>query len=231
MAKQEKVYIIGHKNPDTDSICSAIAYADIKNRINNGNGLKYVAKRAGQINEETEYVLKRFGVEAPGYLSDVGTQVKDMEIRETPGVPNSISIKDAWAIMKESSAVTLPITKEDGQLEGLITTGDIAKSYMDAHDNYFLSNAKTQYRSIANTVEGKVVTGNAHGYFMKGKVVIGAAHPDKLGEILRKMTWRSWATGMRIICAPLSKMSAVLSYATMQRWRQISKRRQREMNA
>lgn len=184
MARQRKIYVIGHKNPDTDSICSAIAYADIKNRMNTGH--KYAAKRAGQINEETEYVLKRFGVEAPGYLSDVGTQVKDMEIRETPGVSSSISIKDAWAIMKESSAVTLPITKEDGQLEGLITTGDIAKSYMDAHDNYFLSNARTQYRSIANTVEGKVVTGNPHGYFMKGKVVIGAAHPDKLGEILEE---------------------------------------------
>ena len=183
MAKQGKIYIIGHKNPDTDSICSAIAYADIKNRVN--NGCKYSAKRAGQINEETEYVLKKFGVEAPGYLSDVGTQVKDMEIRETPGVPNNISIKDAWAIMKESSAVTLPITKEDGQLEGLITTGDIAKSYMDAHDNYFLSNARTQYRSIANTVEG-TVTGNSHGYFVKGKVVIGAAHPDKLGEFLEE---------------------------------------------
>ena len=184
MAKQGKIYIIGHKNPDTDSICSAIAYADIKNRVN--NGCKYSAKRAGQINEATEYVLKKFGVEAPGYLSDVGTQVKDMEIRETPGVPNNISIKDAWAIMKESSAVTLPITKEDGQLEGLITTGDIAKSYMDAHDNYFLSNARTQYRSIANTVEGTVVTGNSHGYFVKGKVVIGAAHPDKLGEFLEE---------------------------------------------
>ena len=184
MAKQGKIYIIGHKNPDTDSICSAIAYADIKNRVN--NGCKYSAKRAGQINEETEYVLKKFGVEAPGYLSDVGTQVKDMEIRETPGVPNNISIKDAWAIMKESSAVTLPITKEDGQLEGLITTGDIAKSYMDAHDNYFLSNARTQYRSIANTVEATVVTGNSHGYFVKGKVVIGAAHPDKLGEFLEE---------------------------------------------
>lgn len=184
MAKQGKIYIIGHKNPDTDSICSAIAYADIKNRVN--NGCKYSAKRAGQINEETEYVLKKFGVEAPGYLSDVGTQVKDMEIRETPGVPNNISIKDAWAIMKESSAVTLPITKEDGQLEGLITTGDIAKSYMDAHDNYFLSNARTQYRSVANTVEGTVVTGNSHGYFVKGKVVIGAAHPDKLGEFLEE---------------------------------------------
>lgn len=184
MAKQGKIYIIGHKNPDTDSICSAIAYADIKNRLNAGK--KYAAKRAGQINEETEYVLKRFGVEAPGYLSDVGTQVKDMEIRETPGVPNNISIKDAWAITKKSSAVTLPITKEDGQLEGLITTGDIANSYMDAHDNYFLSNARTQYRSIANTVEGTVVTGNPHGYFIRGKVVIGAAHPNKLGEFLEE---------------------------------------------
>ena len=184
MAKQGKIYIIGHKNPDTDSICSAIAYADIKNRLNSGK--KYAAKRAGQINEETEYVLKRFGVEAPGYLSDVGTQVKDMEIRETLGVPNNISIKDAWSIMKKSSAVTLPITKEDGQLEGLITTGDIANSYMDAHDNYFLSNARTQYRSIANTVEGTVVTGNPHGYFIRGKVVIGAAHPNKLGEFLEE---------------------------------------------
>ena len=184
MAKQRKIYIIGHKNPDTDSICSAIAYADLKNRLNKGN--KYAAKRAGQINEETEYVLKRFGVEAPGYLSDVGTQVKDMEIRETPGVDSGISIKDAWAIMKQTRAVTLPITEEDGKLEGLITTGDIAKSYMDAHDNYFLSNARTQFRSIANTVEGTVVTGNPHGYFVRGKVVIGAAHPDKLGEFLEE---------------------------------------------
>ena len=184
MAKQGKIYILGHKNPDTDSICSAIAYADIKNRSNDGR--RYLAKRAGQINEETEYVLKRFGVEAPGYLPDVGTQVKDMEIRETPGVESNISIKDAWAIMKETNAVTLPITKSDGQLEGLITTGDIAKSYMDAHDNYFLSNARTQYRSIANTVEGEVVTGNPHGYFLRGKVVIGAAHPEKLGEYLEE---------------------------------------------
>ena len=184
MAKQGKIYILGHKNPDTDSICSAIAYADIKNRSNDGR--RYLAKRAGQINEETEYVLKRFGVEAPGYLPDVGTQVKDMEIRETPGVESNISIKDAWAIMKETNAVTLPITKEDGQLEGLITTGDIAKSYMDAHDNYFLSNARTQYRSIANTVVGEVVTGNPHGYFLRGKVVIGAAHPEKLGEYLEE---------------------------------------------
>lgn len=184
MTRERKVFITGHKNPDTDSICSAIAYADIKNRSNDGN--RYAAKRAGQINEETEYVLKRFGIDAPGYISDVGTQVRDMEIRETPGVPNSISIKDAWAIMKENNAVTLPILREDGQLEGLITTGDIAKSYMDAHDNWFLANARTQYKSIASTVGGNVLIGNPHSFFTNGKVVVGAALPEKLGECLEE---------------------------------------------
>ena len=75
MKSNSRVYVIGHKNPDTDSICSAIAYADIKNRTDKTK--TYVARRAGQINEETEYVLKRFGVRAPGYLPNAGTQVKE----------------------------------------------------------------------------------------------------------------------------------------------------------
>ena len=93
MKKNNKVFIIGHKNPDTDSICSAIAYADIKNRTEKGT---FVAKRAGQINEETEFVLKYFHKDAPGYLPDVGTQVKDMELHETPGAEKSMSVKRAW---------------------------------------------------------------------------------------------------------------------------------------
>jgi len=96
--KRYKVYVIGHKNPDTDSICSAIAHADIKNRTTKGT---YVAKRAGQINEETEFVLKYFHVPAPGYLPDVGTQVKDMDLHETPGAANSMSVKRAWKLMQE----------------------------------------------------------------------------------------------------------------------------------
>jgi len=183
MPKQRTIYVIGHKNPDTDSICSAIAYADIKNRTTKG---RYAAKRAGQLNEETEYVLKRFGVERPGYISDVGTQVKDMEIRKTPGADRNISLKDAWQIMKENNAVTLPITNEEDELEGIITNGDIAKSYMEAHDNSSLSKARTPYQSIADTVDGTIVTGNPHGCFTKGKVVIGAAHPDKMETYLEK---------------------------------------------
>ena len=91
MKNQEKIFVIGHKNPDTDSICSAIAYADIKNRTTQDK--KYIPKRAGQINEETEYVLNRFGVQPPGYLSNIGTQVKDMEIRVSPEADKSMSLK------------------------------------------------------------------------------------------------------------------------------------------
>ena len=179
--KEQPVYVIGHKNPDTDSIASAIAYADIKNRIETR---KHIAARAGQINEETEYVLKRFGIEAPIYLSDVGTQVKDMEIRRTPGMDKEISIRNAWRTMKETEAVTLPVTTPEGRLEGLVTTGDIAKSYMDLHDSFFLSKAHTRFDSIAKTVGGEIVVGDGKGVFSKGKVIIGAAHPDRMETYL-----------------------------------------------
>ena len=73
--RKTPIIVIGHKNPDTDSICSAIAYANLKKTISKEN---YVARRAGQLNEETQYVLSRFGVKAPEYIADVGTQVKDI---------------------------------------------------------------------------------------------------------------------------------------------------------
>ena len=178
MKNQEKIFVIGHKNPDTDSICSAIAYADIKNRTS--QKVKYVPKRAGQINEETEYVLNRFGMQPPGYLSNIGTQVKDMYIRVSPDADKSISLKNAWDLMMEKSIVSLPIKDKEGQLEGLITIGDIAKTYMDTTDSYLLSRAKTQYKRIAETIAGTVIEGNEHGYFTKGKVLVGTANPEML---------------------------------------------------
>lgn len=147
MKNQEKIFVIGHKNPDTDSICSAIAYCDIKNRTSQHQ--KFIPKRAGQINEETEYVLSRFGVQPPGYLSNIGTQVKDMDIRMSPDADKGMSLKAAWDIMQENSIVSLPIRDKEGALEGLITIGDIAKTYMDTTDSYLLSRARTQYQKIA----------------------------------------------------------------------------------
>ena len=178
MRNQKRIFVIGHKNPDTDSICSAIAYADIKNRTS--QKVKYIPKRAGQINEETEYVLNRFGMLPPGYLSNIGTQVKDMDIRMSPDADKSMSLKNAWDLMMEKSIVSLPIRDREGQLEGLITIGDIAKTYMDTTDSYLLSRARTQYRRIAETIAGTVIEGNEHGYFTKGKVLVGTANPEML---------------------------------------------------
>ena len=184
MKNQEKIFVIGHKNPDTDSICSAIAYCDIKNRTTQES--RYIPKRAGQINEETEYVLNRFGVQPPGYLSNIGTQVKDMDIRLSPEANKSISLKNAWDLMQENSIVSLPIREKDGTLEGLITIGDIAKTYMDTTDSYLLSRARTQYQRIAETIGGKVIEGNAHGYFIQGKIMVATANPDKMKEYVEE---------------------------------------------
>lgn len=179
--RKEKIYVIGHKNPDTDSICAAIAYANLKNQA---DGNRYEAKRAGELNEETKYVLDTFGVKSPGLITDVGAQVKDIEIRKTPGVSGKISLKRAWEMMKEQNVVTLPVTDKENNLEGLIITGDIATSYMDVYDNSILSRAKTQYQNIVDTLDGTMLCGNEHAYFMKGKVVVGSANPETMEQFL-----------------------------------------------
>ena len=180
--KAGKVYVVGHKNPDTDSICSVIAYAHLKKQL---TGNEYVARRAGQINEETHYVLKKFKVDPPDLLSNVKLQVKDMDIHKMEGVEPNVSIKDTWAKMKEQNVKTLPILKDE-ELVGVISTGDIATSYMEVYDNRILSSAKTQYRNIVKTLDGTLITGNEHGYFTKGKVTIAASNPDLMEEFIEK---------------------------------------------
>ena len=180
--RKEKVYVIGHKNPDTDSICSAIAYADLRQKV---TGQIHEAKRAGQVNDETAYVLERFGVEPPELLSDVRLQVRDLDIHEMEGLLPNASIRDTWERMRQEQAKTLPIVK-DNELVGVVSTGDIAKSYMDVYDSEILSKARTQYRNIIKTLDGTMITGNEHGYFMKGKVAIGASSPDLMEEFIEK---------------------------------------------
>ncbi len=177
---KRKIYVIGHKNPDTDSICSAIAYADIKNRT--GENAIYEAKRAGQINEETLYVLKRFQMNTPGYMPNVGTRVKDMDVRKVGGVDSKISLKKAWTLMRNENVFTLPILNQNQELEGLITTNDITESYMDVYNNTALSEARTPYRNILETVDGTMIVGNEHAHFTDGKVLIAASSPEVMEQ-------------------------------------------------
>ena len=180
--RKEKIYVIGHKNPDTDSICSAIAHADLRQKV---TGQVHEAKRAGHVNDETAYVLDRFGVEAPKLLTDVRLQVRDLDIHEMPGLKPNASIRDTWERMRQEQAKTLPIVKDD-ELVGVVSTGDIAKSYMDVYDSEILSKARTQYRNIVKTLDGTMITGNEHGYFMRGKVAIGASSPNLMEEFIEK---------------------------------------------
>jgi manganese-dependent inorganic pyrophosphatase len=178
------VYIVGHKNPDTDSICSAIAYAYLKNQ--NADTYHYVSARAGQVSAETQYVLERFGAELPPLLENIGTRVKDMDIRKVPGVRSNISIKKAWSLMNDQNVFTLPITNEKNQLKGLITTNDIAKSYMEEHGSAVLSMARTPYRNILETLDAEMIVGDPDGYFEQGKVVIAAANPDVMENYIEE---------------------------------------------
>ena len=177
-----KVYVVGHKNPDTDSICSAIAYANLKSKI---TGEDYSPRRAGQLNEETQYVLDHFQVEAPKLLSDLRVQVKDVELRNIEGIKGSVSIKSAWKSMKELNIKTLPVTR-DSKLEGLITIGDIATSYMDVYDSGILSKARTQYRNIASTIDGTIIAGNPHSYVLNGKVGILASSRKLMSKFVEE---------------------------------------------
>ena len=175
-----KIYVVGHKNPDTDSICSAIAYAQLRTEL---TGERHNPRRAGQLNEETQYVLDYFNVKAPALLTDLRVQVKDVAMREVEGMRGSVSIKSAWARMKEENLKTLPVTRE-GKLEVLITIGDIATSYMDVYDSTILATSRTQYRNIATCIEGEIVTGNPHSYMSNGKVGIVASSRKLMAEFV-----------------------------------------------
>lgn len=170
-----KTMVIGHRNPDTDSICSAICYANLKQAV---TGEEYMPARAGHVNGETQFVLDYFGAEEPQLVEDVRTQVRDIEIRKTKGVADNISLKRAWNIMQENNVVTIPSVREDGILEGLITVGDITKTYMNIYDSSILSKANTQYSNIIETLEAELIIGSAEAYFDQGKVLIAAANPD-----------------------------------------------------
>ena len=179
----ETVYVIGHKNPDTDSICSAICYAYLKKTITNQN---YIPKRAGEINGETAFVLKHFGIDVPEYVENVYTQVKDVEYRHMDGVSGEISIKRAWEILSAAHATTLPSVDRHGYLSGIITVRDIAMTYMEVYDNKIIATAKTPYSNIIDTLSAELIVGDEKNKVTSGKVLIAAANPDMMENYISK---------------------------------------------
>ena len=178
-----KVVVIGHRNPDTDSICPAIAYAELKNRTST---LVCEPRRAGKMNQETEFVLKKFGVTPPRMCTDVNPKIRDVDYREMPGIPGSTSLRRAWKIMRDQQIDTLSITSADNELEGIITVKDLATANMDVFDTAVLAKSRTSYKDILETLNGTMVVGNADAVCTTGHIKIGTATPELLESSVEK---------------------------------------------
>ena len=178
-----KVVVIGHRNPDTDSICSAIAYEELKNKTSD---LVCEARRAGKMNQETEFVLKKFGVKPPRMCTDVNPKIRDVDYREMPGIPGTTSLRKAWEIMRDKQIDTLPVTSPDNELEGVITVKDIATANMDVFDTGILAKSQTTYRNILETLGGTMVVGREDDVCTTGHIRIGTATPEMLENTVEK---------------------------------------------
>ena len=178
-----KVVVIGHRNPDTDSICSAIAYAELKNKTSD---LVCEPRRAGKMNQETEFVLKKFGVKPPRMCTDVNPKIRDVDYREMPGIPGSTSLRKAWEIMRDQKIDTLPVTSEEDELQGVITVKDIATANMDLFDTGILAKSRTSYRNILETLGATMVVGSEDAECTTGHIRIGTATPEMLESSMEK---------------------------------------------
>ena len=176
------INIIGHQNPDTDSICSALAYAWLKNR-GSLTGL-YEARRAGHVNRETRFVLQHFGVEPPRLCTDVSPQIKDIDIRKQAGIDGEMSLRAAWNLMRDVEIDTLCIVDSDNELQGLITIKDIADANMDLFDTAVLAAANTRCTNLLETLEAELVVGSADAHIDSGNICIGTS-PEIMEELVK----------------------------------------------
>ena len=176
------INIIGHQNPDTDSICSALAYAWLKNG-GSFTGL-YEARRAGHVNRETKYALQHFGVDAPRLCTDISPQIKDIDIRTQPGIQGEMSVRAAWNLMREVEIDTLCITDESNELQGLITIKDIADANMELLDTAVLAEANTPLTNLLETLDAELLVGDKDARITKGNICIGTS-PEIMEELVK----------------------------------------------
>lgn len=172
------IYIFGHRHPDTDSICSSIAYADLKRKL----GIDAEARRLGEINKETAFILDYFKLPVPPILETVKTQVCDLKIDRAEKLSPNTTIKKAWNIMERSETKTLPVVDDNEKLIGIVSMSDITEKYMDAFNYNAVSAYGTKLENILETVNADVAAGDSEHFEAKGKVIVAAGHAENLKE-------------------------------------------------
>ena len=179
---RDTIYIFGHKNPDTDSICSAIAYAELKKKL----GVKAQACRLGDLNDETKFVLDYFKVSLPQKILNVRRQVSDLDLDIVDKLSPDVSIKIAWQIMEQSNIRTLPIVDDAQKLLGLVSITNITDKYMDVFDYTCISSCGTRIDNVLETINGEIEAGNRHDFKLTGKIVVAACMPESYGDYIEK---------------------------------------------
>ena len=178
------IKVIGHRNPDTDSICSAIAYSRLKNKLDPEHPCKPC--RAGLLNRETEFVLNRFQTPVPELYTDVSPQLRDVDIRPIPGVDGEMTVRRAWSNMRDLVIDTLCVVDEGRSLKGLITVRDIATANMEVPDISILAESRTSYHNVVETLNGTVLVGDIEGRCVEGCIRIGSGSAEHMERTITK---------------------------------------------
>ncbi|MDD8048870.1 MAG: putative manganese-dependent inorganic diphosphatase [Thomasclavelia sp.] len=180
---KDTVYVSGHRNPDTDSICSAIGYSYLMNKINRYNA---VPVRLGEVNRETEFVLKQFKVESPILLKTVQQKVEDLNYDKVTVFSKELTLKTAWYLLKEQNLKSAPILDESGQLLGLLSTSNIVEGYMNEWDSNALKLARTPVENVVDTLEADIIYLEKDYREIEGEVHIAAMRGEEAKKRIKK---------------------------------------------
>ncbi|MDP4143271.1 MAG: putative manganese-dependent inorganic diphosphatase [Bacillota bacterium] len=196
---KDVIYVTGHKNPDSDSICAAVAYAELKNKIGT---VPAVPIRLGEISRETNFILDYFGVEAPHLVETLKARVADLTYDAVSTISPEISLKMAWQIMKKNNLTTLPVTDEKGALVGLTSISNLTSSYMDIWDNNILSKSNTTIENILDTLSAKIIYQSKENPAFPGKIVVAAMQPSSAEQHIEE--------GDIVICGDRKDAQAII---------------------
>jgi manganese-dependent inorganic pyrophosphatase len=182
MNNVKPVYCIGHRNPDTDSICSAIGYAHLKQAL----GENVVPARAGKVNEETKYALEHFHMESPLLIQDLYPRVKDITQDCRTVIKQHDTLRHLGEIMRDNNLKSVPVTDSKGTLVGIVTVSDLAQRYFQELNMQNLADARVRYRDIISALDGEVLVNGDENAFISGKVRIAAGSLQTIGNIIGK---------------------------------------------
>lgn len=180
---KDLVYVSGHRNPDSDSICSAIGYAYLMNVIE-----RYCAVpvRLGEINRETEYILKYFDVEIPTLLKSVKQKVEDLHYDKATVFSKELTLKTAWSLMKQQNLKSAPILDDHGHLLGLLSTSNMIEGYMEKWDSGILRESNTPIENVIDTIEAKVLYLKESMRTIEGDIHIAAMRGEEAKKRINK---------------------------------------------